>query len=62
MVPHEDIDANAQFIVRACNAHEELLAACKWLSAQRAADHEQTEDEAVPDNIRAAIAKAEGRA
>jgi len=29
----ETVTANAAFIVRACNAHDDLLACCKWIHA-----------------------------
>ena len=34
-----DVDANVRFIVQACNAHDELVAACKY--AHKRLDHEQ---------------------
>ena len=58
--------ANAAFIVRACNAHEELLGLLKHIIYE--ADHpdNQTDKELVNqidwEGIRTAIAKAEGRA
>lgn len=60
--------ANAEFIVRACNAHEELLAACE--AALRRLEHYTAETETcdlgVPDEralalIRGAIAKAKNQ-
>jgi len=62
----EEVRANAEFIVRACNAHDELLVACKemetyiegWLDASQlgAAWHH------VKARLQAAIAKAEPQA
>jgi len=56
--------ANAAFIVRAVNAHEELLAALKNASRMLSAwgeDNEFPEWEADKERIRQAIAKAEGK-
>lgn len=67
----EEERANARFIVRACNAHDDLLAACKLtrkLSALYSlAEHPDEQGEAAMNEIleihaaiEAAIAKAEG--
>lgn len=50
--------ANAEFIIRACNAHDDLLGALKQLSA---ALDEFDFDPALQAAARAAIANAEGR-
>jgi hypothetical protein len=57
--------ANAEFIVRACNSHEELLAALKALtvacvSADSIEELPPEIDGSLIDAARAAIAKAEG--
>ena len=49
-------DSDAEFIVRACNCHDELLAACKYVL-------EEIYKSGWPcpcDSVRAAIAAAEG--
>lgn len=51
--------ANAAFVVRACNAHYDLLAACKAMVRTGKAP---ADIDAAYDLMRAAIAKAEGRA
>lgn len=53
--------ANAAFIVRACNAHEELLNACKVAEATivRLERHAPGSANGTLDVVRAAIAKAE---
>lgn len=58
--------ANAQFIVRACNAHEELLEALKLSRkyvAKMVADDVQTvlHPQVALDRLEQAIAKAEGK-
>lgn len=60
--------ANAAFIVRACNAHEEMLAALKAMLETYACNHEKTAQSegehmliACVRDARKAIAKAEGR-
>lgn len=53
MVPFDPSHPDAKFIVRACNAHEDLLAACKSVSSVGINDE-------VLDQLAAAIAKAEG--
>lgn len=58
-------EANAAFIVRACNSHYELLEALKWL-VSRIEPMEQDGSINIPgvatlNQARAAIAKAEGR-
>lgn len=61
--------ANAEFIVRAVNAHEELLDACKVMLGHYCVTGNDAFDRAEKDPIiharaermRAAIAKAEGR-
>lgn len=59
----EDGRANAAFIVRACNAHDDLLEACKeaaeWLESGANGDAWAL---APAKTLRAAIARAEGRA
>ena len=59
--------ANAEFIVRACNAHDELLAACK-VAEDYVLHHlnapmgtRLVQRKAAIAALRAAIAKAEGR-
>jgi hypothetical protein len=53
--------ANAEFIVRACNCHDELLEACKELVSWYDSDKSQRASVtfAAFDAVRAAIAKAE---
>lgn len=53
-IPSAQDRANARFIVRACNSHEELLEACK-LALLILGDTEKS------SGIKQAIAKAEGR-
>lgn len=56
-------EANAAFIVRACNAHDDLLAACKAALADRfGADDPCVDADPITDQLRAALAKAEGGA
>jgi hypothetical protein len=55
----EQDGANAEFIVRACNAHDELLAACEALISQYDAPGGPALTEQV-EAVRAAIAKARG--
>ena len=57
-----EADDNAAFIVRACNAHEDLLRACRELFALAVKPDEFTEPERqqLLDRARAARAKAEG--
>jgi len=51
--------ANAEFIVRACNAHDDLLAALEgFLAAREKVDPEHLFDDAEIIQARAAIAKA----
>lgn len=54
-----EADANAAFIVRACNAHDELVAALDWALSQIGddldLDHQRAFDGAI-----AALAKARG--
>ena len=58
--------ANAAFVVRACNAHDELMAACKalveWVEAWNPDDGTSKANKATADisAARAAIAKATG--
>ena len=60
-------EADAQFIVRACNSHEDLLAAC--MAALLQSDESLAEyggfrlpaAQRIYDMVSAAIAKAEGR-
>ncbi len=56
--------ANAEFIVRACNAHDELLATCKKVEAITAEmtinGREATFGLRLYETVHAAIAKAEG--
>ena len=56
---NQDIDANAEFIVRACNAHEDLLAALKEIE-RSLANHPTFAWHNIVEIARAAIAKAEG--
>lgn len=63
----QNIAANASFIVRACNAHDDLLAACEALSRRmdawaRCGNPPQHEDKAAMSMARAAIRKAGGEA
>lgn len=58
--------ANAEFIVRACNAYEELLEAVRWVEAflQTVDWTDNTSEQNAADirvALEAAIAKAEGR-
>lgn len=61
---HSEQRANAAFIVRACNAHDELLAALKMAEEMVSSLYETAGLDADTDpdilKIRAAIAKAEG--
>ena len=57
----EEADANAAFIVRACNTHEDLVKACKATIAHRGKDFLDNTIEPYAGLVRA-IAKAEGRA
>lgn len=63
LVKDEVARANAAFTVRACNAHEELLAACKTalskLELIRVENKVNVESQ--QDALKAAIAHAEGR-
>ncbi len=55
----EETEANAQFIVRACNSHDDLLEACQAVSTSLG---EFTQDDTVDGMLmilEAAIAKAE---
>jgi hypothetical protein len=58
--PVQEREANAEFIARACNSHDELTAA---LSAVLAAYEHRVGDGLTPLilNARAALARAEGR-
>lgn len=63
-----EAQANAEFIVRACNSHDELLTALRWMVKQEvetcaSGDCGNYDCELMPSMIaaRAAIAKAEGR-
>lgn len=59
--PIQDIeDANAEFIVRACNAHDELLAACKATLKYLQYSSKHAENRELRKQIRAAVDKAEG--
>lgn len=53
----DEFEANAAFIVRACNAHDDMLAALK--TALHAMQHSNCDSQA-EDVVRDAIAKAEG--
>lgn len=55
LTPDTELDANAAFIVRACNAHEALVAALKGVL--RVADRKTDEFDAA----RAALRLAEGK-
>lgn len=50
----DDIAANAEFVVRACNAHDDLLAACEALM------NSLPYDKPAVAQAKAAIAKARG--
>lgn len=55
-------EANAEFIVRVCNSHYELLKACKKLVKSISEAHESTPHQMMAiDHASAAIAKAEGK-
>lgn len=58
---HAENEANAAFIVRACNTHEDLVKACKATIAHRGKDFLDNTIEPYAGLVRA-IAKAEGRA
>ena len=62
--PRSNLQANAEFIVRACNAHDDLLEALKNLYAISEPLHH--EDDLVwfecKKQVKAAISKAEGGA
>lgn len=51
--------ANAQFIVRACNAHDDLLAACKEALELVYSSNKIDWDNILTPKLEAAIAKAE---
>lgn len=53
--------ANAEFIVRACNSHEELVEALRDLLQVIATDELIPESVSYMQQARAALAKAEGR-
>ncbi len=53
-------EANAAFIVRACNAHEDLLNACEVALSQLTEDREEYLDSDI-QQIKDAIAKARGQ-
>lgn len=61
----EEDKANASFIVRACNAHDELLAACKRTKALIESEYcgrlANTPFQGFINEVEAAIAKAEGK-
>jgi len=54
-------EANAEFIVRACNSHEELLAALKRLAARAEREMVDPIDVDEIQSAKAAIKKAEAR-
>ena len=56
----EEQDANMRYIVRACNCHDELLAAATELLAccDSLMDFATGDDEAAAETMRAALAKA----
>ena len=55
-------EANAHFIVQACNAHDDLLAVLKVMVFTRAIrEHLEETDPMALEQARAAIAKAEGK-
>lgn len=56
-IPEKESKANAAFIVRACNSHEELLEACKSALILIA----PTDQKALKRKLEQAIAKAEGK-
>ena len=56
----EESRANAEFIVRACNSHDALLAACKALMTRFEHTGEAWMDDPAMVQARAVIAKAEG--
>ena len=59
-VPETEIAANAAFIVRACNAHDELVAALREIIAAFDGDTECTEIlDMIDNNLRAALKHAE---
>lgn len=63
-----DPKGNAEFIVRACNSHEDLLEACREVQraltspSRKLLDSTRQEMEPLLQAVNAAIAKAEGRA
>ena len=54
-------DANAEFIVRAVNVHEELVEACRLLIAWDESHDNASLISTATSKARAAIAKAEGK-
>ena len=62
-IPDEEIEANAAFIVRACNAHDDLLNALQLAVAtiERLERHAPNSANGTLDVAKAAIAKAEDR-
>lgn len=61
---YDEGEANASFIIRACNAHEELVEACK---AAKESFEQLIKINRIPENMAgyrlvcAALAKAEGK-
>lgn len=49
---------NAELIVRAVNSHADLLAACEWMMKELCEAWDETEEKAIPEKYRAALAKA----
>ena len=58
------VEANAEFIVRACNSHDALLAACKWafsMLCSHPSTGNSTDFNELREDLHAAIAAAEGK-
>lgn len=51
---------DAAFIVRAVNCHADLLAACEWIMKELCEAWDETEEKAIPEKYRAALATAKG--
>lgn len=60
LLDEDEREANAAFIVRACNAHDELLAVCKEIEDASVYWSEYDVPLGILHRLRAAIANAEG--
>lgn len=59
-MPRLEAEANARFIFEACNAHDDLLAACRFTLSVMRANHDDIElsERIAIEKLEAAIAKA----